>query len=97
MLKNKKAEKMATEIEDLLQGSTISEKERVILLAGKQQLEKKEYFPKIVNSLKSQLTPLATKLQQLSKSVSAFYLKLLKLSNHGFGNGLIAVWGSPFI
>lgn len=96
MLKNKKAEKMATEIEDLLQESTISEKERVILLAGKQQLEKKEYFPKIVNSLKSQLTPLATK-QELSKSVSSFYLKLLKFSNHGFGNGLIAAWGSPFI
>lgn len=84
---------LLAEINTCLQGS-ISAKEREIMYTAKRRLEKKEYFPAIIDSLQSRLTPLAIR-QELSDEGRKIYRELLNPSfaNNGFGHGLISIFG----
>lgn len=93
--KNKKAEELLSNLTGLLREGTISSAERAAFLVAERQLQRQEYFPKVVKGLMTKLTPLATK-QRLTKEGNKLYLKLLEYSEKGFGDVLSAAWGNPF-
>lgn len=95
-MKNKQAQEMRLEIESLLANAHITSQERGYLVTAQQQLQKGEYFPKIISQLETSFTPLAVK-QQLSMDLHDFYQKLVRFHNKGGGRGIISVWGSPFV
>lgn len=95
-MKNKQAQEMRSEIESLLANAQITSQERGYLVTAQQQLQKGEYFPKIINQLETSFTPLAVK-QQLSMDLHDFYQKLVRSHNKEGGRGLISVWGNPFV
>lgn len=75
-------------------GETITVCEQDILKKTKVQLEKNEYFPKIIKDLEIELTHLAIQ-KKLSKNVGELYLKITssRFKNKGFGYGLMTVFG----
>jgi len=83
-----------TLLADDISQNDLSKKERDILLVAKNQLEKKEYFPKIIDELRSYLTPLATG-GKLSRGVGKLYLKIINgnYADKGLGRGMMFVWG----
>lgn len=88
---------LLSEITDLILATDLNDTERSALVSAKSALEKKEYFPKIVSDIKSELTPLAMQ-NKLSKSISPFYLKITNKSfinkYQGLGYGLGVNFGS---
>lgn len=94
MNKEKSETILFNEINYCLQG-IITAKERKIFLNIKKRLEKKEYFPAIVNSLKMELTPLAIR-QELSDNGRKIYRLLLDPqfpADKGLGIGLATIFG----
>jgi len=94
MKKEKSETILLNEINHCLQ-SSITAKEKNLFLNAKKRLEKKEYFPAIVNSLKMELTPLAIR-QELSDSGRKIYRLLLDPqfpADKGFGIGLATIFG----
>ncbi|MFS1229199.1 bacteriocin immunity protein [Enterococcus lactis] len=84
---------LLNQITDLILDKNITQTEREILIGSKVSLEKKQYLPKIIADLKSELTPLAIK-NSLSKPLSPFYLQLTsqkfadKYQGLGYGFGM---------
>ncbi|WP_287040426.1 bacteriocin immunity protein [Enterococcus gallinarum] len=72
MKKKEQEAKLLAKINQLLQ-QDITDKEREIFERAKKGLEKNDYFPAVVESLKNALTPLAVK-NSLSKDAAEFYL-----------------------
>ncbi|BDR61082.1 bacteriocin immunity protein [Lactobacillus xylocopicola] len=85
---------LLTEIDSCLQ-SPITAAEKKLFLNTKKRLEKRAYFPAIVNSLKMELTPLAIR-QELSESGRKIYKLLLDPkfpADKGLGIGLATIFG----
>lgn len=90
-MKKSKENEIMMDIQTLL-NEPISDTERHILTNIKKRLDKKEYFPKIIADLESQLTPLAIS-QKLSTPLSPLYLKITshRFKDKKFGGGWITV------
>lgn len=90
-----KEEEILSIINTLLQEEN-TDKERSILNVTKLELEKNVYFPKVIASLESALTPLAVR-QELSPGMAQLYLTITshRFKNKGLGKG-IAATGSMF-
>ncbi|MEY8446274.1 bacteriocin immunity protein [Enterococcus ratti] len=92
MKKTKEIETILSEIYDLILDTKIKEEERTILLTAKNSLEKKHYFPKVMQDLECQLRPLAIK-GELTPTIAAFYMKISTLGKFEkeLGRGLASM------
>ncbi|WP_122646842.1 bacteriocin immunity protein [Enterococcus mediterraneensis] len=68
-------ETILSNLYDLVLDSTIKENERKILLEAKNNLEKNNYFPRVMNNLEKNLRPAAIR-GELSKPVAKFYMDI---------------------
>jgi len=94
-MKTEKEQVLLDDINEILAAPmSITKREQEILIAGKQDLVKKKYLPRITNDLRNALTPLAVK-NYMSKSVQPLYLNLIssKYMDKGLGRGLIMNFG----
>ena len=75
MVKKASEAEILEELYDLILSKTLNSKEREVLVKSKNNLEKGNYTPKVINDLQHSLAPLARK-QELSSEVVRFYLQL---------------------
>lgn len=75
MVKKASEAEILEELYDLILSKTLNSKEREVLVQSKNNLEKGNYTPKVINDLQHSLAPLARK-QELSSEVVRFYLQL---------------------
>jgi len=94
-MKTEKEQVLLDDINEILAAPmSITKREQEILIAGKQDLVKKKYLPRITNDLRNALTPLAIK-DHMSKGVQTLYLNLIgsKYMDKGLGRGLMMTFG----
>ncbi len=93
---NKSTEKEKEILNDInkILEKLLSPTEQKILITAKKQLEKGDYFPKIIKDLESSLTPLVVQ-RNLSKELGDLYLKITshRFKNKGFGHGFFSIFG----
>ncbi|EOT46500.1 MULTISPECIES: bacteriocin immunity protein [Enterococcus] len=81
---------------DVLLSQEIRNEERTILQQARNELDTSAYIPRVLNGLRSELTPLAIG-GKLSKHVGEFYMEInnSKFMPKNLG-GMISVWSSIF-
>lgn len=89
--------KILEKIYDLILDSAVTEIERTSLVTAKSQLEKQQYFPRVMNDLEANLRPLAIK-GELSEPAHQFYKEIATIGKFEkeLGRGLTSM-SLPFI
>ena len=75
MVKKASEAEILEELYDLILSKTLNSKEREVLVKSKNNLEKGNYTPKVINDLQHSLAPLASK-QELPSEAMRFYIQL---------------------